>query len=1823
MIDEQKYVAYLRRATGEIKDLRRRLHEAESRDQEPIAIVGIGCRYPGGVGSPADFWTLVSRGVDAVTEFPRDRGWDVAAVYDPDPEAPGKSYTRHGGFLADAAMFDADHFGISPREALWMDPQHRLLLECSAEAIERAGLDPGALRGSPTGVFTGVMANGSAAQMSSLASGRVAYAFGLEGPAITVDTACSSSLVAVHLAGQALNAGDCSLALAGGATVMTTPGLFVDFSRQRGLSPDGRCKSFARAADGTGFAEGVGVLVLERLADARRNGHPVLAVIRGSAVNQDGRSNGLTAPNGPSQRRVIRQAMSAARLSAADVDVVEAHGTGTTLGDPIEAQAVLATYGQDRPADRPVLLGSVKSNFGHTQAAAGVAGVIKMVLAMRHGTVPPTLHVDSPSPHVDWSDGRLELVTAPAPWPETGRPRRAAVSSFGLSGTNAHLILEHVPEPAPAPAVPGAVPWVLSARTDEALRVQAGRLRTYLAADPAADPAAVGVALTRRPAMACRAAVLATDRADLLRGLGALADGEPDPAVVRGVPSPGGLAWMFSGQGAQRAQMGRELHLAFPAFAEAFDAACAALDEHMDRPVRSVVFARPDTAEARLLDRTDYTQAATFALEVALFRLAEGFGVRPAFLIGHSVGELAAAHVAGVFSLADAARVVAARGRLMSALPDGGAMAAVAVTEEWMRDLIAELGVDVSVAAVNGPSAVVISGDLTYVTKIVAECRAQGIRTKPLRVSHAFHSSRMEPILAEFARVLAAVDAAPPRVPMVSNVTGTGLTGEQACSPEYWLSHVRETVRFADGLRWLRAQGVTRFVELGPDGALTVAARDTLDDRADLVMATLLRNRPETETVTAALGALHAHGDAVDWTAVHAGRPVPHLDLPTYPFQRRRYWVAETGAHDPGRLGLTGLSHPLLGAAADIPSSGGALFTGRLSPDTHPWLADHAVGGTALVPGTAFVELAAWTGERLGPVAVRDLTLHAPLPLLPDAPVHLRLVVEAVDDKGRRAVGVYSRPEHGDAEEPWVCHASGTLAGGPHVAGAAMPGEWPPAGATEIGHADAYERLAGYGFDYGPAFQGLRAVWRRGEEVFAEVALADDQDAGAYAVHPALWDAAVQAIAVSRFGETEEEQPARLPSAWQGVSVHATGARALRVRIAPAGIRDEVSLTAVDPAGGPVLTVDALRLREVSPDQLAFGDPAKDALFTVEWTPVTPAPDEPRGGWAVVGPDDVRLSAALRSAFGDGRWHADLESLRAAVSPDGPAPGLVVVSGDPAAEPGSAGALRATATTLALLREWTADERFAGSRLLIATRDAVAARGPARNLAGAAVWGLVRSAQIEHPGRFALVDLDDVDASFRALPAVALADEPQLAIRDGEPLAPRLARLAAPPAVPAAFDPEGTVLITGGTGALGTAVARHLVTAHGVRRLLLLSRSGAVPDGVAAELAAAGAHVTAVACDAADRAALGRVLDGIQDTHPLTGVVHAAGVVDDGVIETLTPAHLAEVFRPKVDAAWHLHELTKDLDLRAFVLFSSLAGTLGSAGQANYAAANGFLDALAALRRADGLPAMSVAWGPWAGDGMAGRVAATDRARLTHAGLTAMPSGEALALLDRATGAGEPAVVAAHLDLRAMRRVFTAFDRLPPLLRGLIRMPRPRAGASGGRAEALRARLGGLTGAAREREALDLVREHVAAVLGHAAPASVAVDRGFLDMGMDSVMAVELRNRLDAVTGLRLSSTAIFDHPTPKALADHVLAGLLPPADQSGPEPDDAVIRRLLATVPVDRLRAAGLLDPLLGLAVPGEETAEPPDGAAAIKDMAAEDLVRLALGRSGSPAAG
>ncbi|MEV4320033.1 type I polyketide synthase [Actinocrispum sp. NPDC049592] len=1588
---------------------------------DPIAIVAMSCRYPGGIGSSQDLWRMVAEGRDVMSTLPTDRGWPE------DLYTSGRTATNIGGFLDGAGDFDADFFGISPREATEMDPQQRLLLEISWEAVERAGIDPGSLRGSSTGVFAGVMYHDyGGGTAGSVVSGRISHTLGLEGPAVTVDTACSSSLVALHLAAQALRGGECDLALAGGVTVMATPDNLVYFSGQRGLAPDGRCKSFAGAANGTGWAEGAGVVLLERLSDARRNGHPVLAIVRGSAMNQDGASNGLTAPNGPAQQRVIRQALASARLSPSDIDVVEAHGTGTTLGDPVEALALLATYGQGRA--EPLWLGSIKSNMGHTQAAAGIAGVIKMVESMRHGTMPPTLHVDRPSPHVDWTTGNVRLLTQARPW---DRPvRRAGISSFGLSGTNAHVIIEHVPaeQPLASPAVP-MMPWILSGRTPAALSDQARRLKSYVEDNPGLDPADIGFSLlSTRTAFDHRAAVVGSDRSKLLRGLGLLVRGETGHAVVRGKNHAGRTAFLFTGQGAQRLGMGQQLHETYPAYAHAFDAVVFELDKGLDLPLKGVIWG----GDEDLAGQTEFVQAGMFAVEVALFRLLESWGIRPDYLLGHSIGEIAAAHVAGVLSLVDACTLITARGRLMQSLPVG-AMVAVQATEAEVVPLVTD---KVSIAAVNGPNSLVLSGVEDVVVEIAARFAAQGRKTERLRVSHAFHSPLMDPMLDEFRAIAARLTYRAAEIPVVSTVTG-GLA--ECRSSGYWVEHVRRPVRFADGIRFLEARGVTRFVELGPDAVLTWLAERSLESEAVLV-ALQRENRPEAIGLVTAIGQLYAAGMPVDWSAFFTG--ANRVDLPTYAFQHQRYWML---AKDPAP---SGLDHPFLTTEVPSPDSAAVTFTGRLSIDAQPWLADHEINGEVLVPGSTFVEMVLWAGERTGSPGIDQLTMHTPLVLTDDRPVQ---VVLGEPVAGKRSVRVFSL-----WDEEWILHCEGTC-------GFAEPPrealEVPPEGAVELDVSDAYELLYDKGFAYGPAFQGLRAAWQLGDDLFAEVAVPER----GFAIHPALIDAAMHAGLLA--GDAE------VPFEWHGVSLHAKDVTAVLVRMSGPAIE-------LFSAGQPVLTVRSLATRPIKPGV----PPPVDSVYQVGWLPIDP------GGPA--GPAEFFDIPSVHDSLPN--------SVREVL-----------------------------ARTHSVIKEHLAD---GSGKLVIVTKNAMSTDDEeGADVRQAPVWGLVRAAEVENPGRFVLVDVDRTTESQAVLADAVATGEPELAIREGEILVPRLTKLP----VEGERTWQGTVLITGGTGALGSAIARHLVTAHGVRSLVLASRRGIDAPGASGlrnELAKLGAVVRLADCDVSRK----DELESLFADHMISAVVHLAGVAGNAMIESLTLEQIDAVLSAKADAAWHLHELTRDLDLDAFVMISSSSAVLPAAGQANYAAANMFLDALAAQRRAQGLPATSLAYGMWdIAAGMSASLTVADRERMRKSGLDPLPVPEALAMFD---AAGEASVVPVRIDRAELRKR----DQVPAVLRGMAQVPRMATGK-------LRERIAGMPADQRDRVVLDIVRAHVASVLGHPSGSAIDPERAFTQLGFDSAASVELRNQLTTATGLRLPATLTFDHPTAKAVTDLIVAGFTEP----------------------------------------------------------------------------
>ncbi|WP_448332890.1 type I polyketide synthase [Streptomyces sp. DSM 41534] len=1741
---ESKVVEALRASLMENERLESEVQSIRDSLAEPIAIVGMACRFPGGVSSPEELWELIADGRSAVEAFPTNRGWDLENLYDPDLDRPGTTYVREGAFLHDAGEFDAGFFGISQSETMVMDPQQRLMLETSWEAFERAGIDPAAMRGKNVGVFAGMAAGqeyGTAFHsipdelegyvmtggLASVLSGRVSYTFGFEGPAVTIDTACSSSLVALHMAAQSLRSGESSLALVGGTNVMATPTAFVLTARAGGLAKDGRCKAFAASADGTNWAEGVGVLLLERLSDAVRNGREVLGVVRATAVNQDGASNGLAAPNGPSQQRVIRQALAAGGLSPADVDIVEAHGTGTALGDPIEAQALLTTYGRNRAPGLPLWLGSVKSNLGHAGAAAGVAGVIKMVMAMRHGVLPRTLHVDEPTPEVDWSAGAVELLTEAHEWPEVGRPRRAGVSGFGASGTNAHVILEQATEatsgnlPDEKARVLGdsVVPLVVSARGKAGLAGQAHRLGSFLTQRQETDLLDVGQSLVRsRGPLPDRAVVLAADRDEALAGLDAVARAESAPGVVTGFAEStvGRTVLVFPGQGTQWAGMGAELLEASPVFAARMTECAEVLDPLTGWSLLDVV---RQVEGARSLEDVDVLQPVSWALMVSLAALWEACGVVPDAVVGHSLGEIAAACYAGALSLPDAARLMVHRSRIAEAeLVGRGGMASLTADVKAVSILIEEWP-GLEIAAVNGPASVVVTGELPSLEELLARCEADGVRARRIRgINGAAHSSQIDVLHDSFVEALASVSAGPSRVPLYSTVTGR-LHDTTEFDVEHWFRNMRQTVQFDPAIRSLVGDGHGVFIEVSAHPVLTSSVQDVLEDLEAgpaVVTGTLRRDDGGPRRFLASLAHLYAHGVRVDWEAVLGrGRERP-VDLPTYAFQRQRYWLetAESRGDAPG-LGLEVANHPLLGAVTEIPGSDGVLFTSRLSLRTHPWLADHAGAGVVLLPGAAFVELAVRAADEVGYGLVGELVIERPLVLPESGGVQVRVWVGEPDESGHRTVQVHSRREEAGSRGSWTRHVSGRLVPEDGQAEFDLT-QWPPPGATAVdpdAFAHAYDHLAEAGYHYGPAFQGMRAAWTRGEEVFAEVSLPESAGkADEYGLHPALLDAAMH-TSLFRPDLSDESPKLALPFVWRDVRLHADGASTLRVHLTPLA-PDTIRLHLADTSGTPVASVDSLVLRPVVPELLRVGSgAAKDQMFRVAWEPIS-----------VRSVDDELKAVRVTTA----------EDVHAAAA-TAPRVLLLDVAGDGRTDPDAARDL--SGRVLEAVQAWLAEPAFQDTVLLALTHSGAAVRDgdPAPDLAVATAAGLLRAAQSENVGRIILVDTDGTEASARRLPDVLAAGEPQAALRSGSVAVPRLVRASPAEAQGRPLNPGGTVLITGGTGSLGRLAAGHLVTEHKIRSLLLVSRQGPDAPGAAeleAELTELGANVRIVACDVSDRDSVAALLASVPHDAPLTGVIHAAGVLDDGVVTSLTPERLDTVLRPKADAAQILDELTRDLDLAVFVLYSSIAGIFGSAGQSSYAAANSFLDALAERRRACGLPATSLVWGWWGQvSGIVDKLAEVDLKRFDRLNMIEFTAQEGMELFDLALSDRSAALVLAKMDLKAMRDQ-TDSAVVAPLLRGLVRVGRRAAsdGASG--AGGLAGRLAEASPDQRGKILADLVQREVSAILGHLSPDQIGSDLSFFDLGFDSLTAVELANRLSALTGLRIPSTFAFDCPT-------------------------------------------------------------------------------------------
>jgi amino acid adenylation domain-containing protein len=1764
---EPDYATLLKRSLATIEDLEQKLASA-AHSRGPIAIVGTGCRFPGGGDGPDAYWQALLAGVDAIAEVPPDR-FDVDAVYDPDPEAPGKAYTRTGSFLEGVDRFDPQFFGISPREARSMDPQQRLLLEVTWEALEHAGIAPGVLAGSRTGVFVGVSGADYAFDRTavadpaildgffgtglanSVAAGRLSYTLGLQGPSIAIDTACSSSLVAVHLACQSLRSGESDAALAGGVNLILSPQPTIIACRAKMLSPDGRCKTFDASADGYGRGEGCGVVVLKRLSDARSAGDRVLAVIEGSALNQDGRSAGLAAPNGLAQEAVIRGALEDAGIDPLEVGYVEAHGTGTSLGDPIEIRALAATYGQGRPADAPLFVGSVKTNIGHLEAAAGIAGLVKVVLALQHGELPPHLHVRNPNPYIPWNELPIAVPTSRAPWQVSPGARRAAgLSSFGFSGTNAHLVVAEAPiEQEVGDSTRPLHLLAVSARTDDALRRLAG---SYAATLGGPEPPRLGdvcaTAGAGRAHHAERLAVVAGSSGEAAVALLAAAAGRNGSSTSRGsapARTPE-VAFLFTGQGSQYPSMGRGLYEAEPAYREALDRCAALLEAELDVPLLDLLFTSSE--DDSRLDDTTFTQPTLFSLEYALAALVQSYGVKPGAVAGHSVGEIVAACLAGVLPLEDALRLVAARGRLMGSLPRDGAMAAVFADEARIAETLAPYASELAVAAVNAPETVVVSGRVGAVDSVIDALGHDGILSRRLRVSHAFHSPLVEPMLDPFREVCESLEYGRPQIALVSNVTGE-LAGDEVAAPGYWVRHAREAVRFRAGLEALHAEGITVFLELGPGPTLTGLGRATLTGDATFVH-TLEPGADDARRLLEALGDLYCAGADLDWDALRGGERRRSVALPTYPFERERCWLDRPAGRSARGQDAR---HPLLETRLEAPIP---IFQTHLGAGAPAYLGDHEVGGATLLPATAYVELALAAGGEVmaGPLEVRDLVLQEAL-VLPESGGRAVQVVLVQGADGEMTVQLFSgtgiSATRGEPSSVWRLHASGRV--GPATESPRPTLELDTERTMivdSLDPADLYRDFSDAGADYGPAFRTLVQAWRGENRALAKVSLPEGLSAEGYEVHPALLDGCFQLLGVAlppRDGRTVHV-PVRIGS----VRLHERPGDACWCLAAVAedgsGIVGELQL--VDEGGTVLAELTGIELAPVERRTFApAAEQLEDWLYEVEWRdalrePVTGDP----GRWLISSADPASGAAiadALRSRGAD----VDLvEPEQAADALDLPGlHGIALVApafSGPTLEATAAMRQRAITPALSLLKKLA--DREAPPRLCIVTRGAQPG-ATAIDPSQAMLWGLGAVVDAEHPElRCTLIDLDPADdpsvaAENLAGELLAAEGESRVALRDDARKVARLVRSNAPAtSEPTPVRPDATYLVTGGLGGLGLLVAGRLV-ALGARHLVLAGRRPPSPDAATAIalLEAEGAEVRVEQIDVSLRSDLQRLLAPASPSRPpLAGIVHAAGVLDDGVLVQQSADRFARVLAPKVDGAVLLHELTLDLDLDFFCLFAAGAGLLGSPGQGNYAAANAFLDALAHHRRLAGLPAVAIDWGAWDGVGMTASVGDRGERRWATRGIDLIAPEQGLVAFERALQSGKPQIAVLPVRWRSFSR--GAPGRVPALLADLAG-PSPTGGGAGAEPELAR-RLREAAGGEQAAVLREHVRRQAMRVLGLDDPRAIDADRPLAELGLDSLTAVELRNALATATGRVLPATLLFDYPTVASLADYLAA---------------------------------------------------------------------------------
>ncbi len=1835
-------------------------------DQNAIAVIGMGLRVPGGAQSPAEFWQFLLAGGDGIRPVPPAR-WDIDALYDPDPETPGKMASRWGGFVDGVDEFDPQFFGITPREAATMDPQQRMLLEVSWQAFEHAGYAPDRLAGSRTGVFVGAC-NGDYYQMllatgdenmemytstgnaHSVISGRVSYLFGLQGPSLTVDTACSSSLVALHLACRSLRQGECRMALAGGVNAILSPDTTIALSKAKMMAPDGRCKAFDAAADGFVRSEGCGVVLLKRLADAAADGDRILAVVRGSAINQDGRSNGLTAPNGPSQVAVIRQALADAALEPAQIGYVETHGTGTSLGDPIEVQALAQAVGAARPADHPLLIGSVKTNIGHLESAAGVAGFIKLVLALQHKQIPPHLHLKQLNPHIAWDELPVRVAAGGAAWEPIDGRWLGGVSSFGFSGTNVHMILEAASpemELLPLASVPPAERPIhliqLSARSASALQKQAENMAAFLATTDAGLADIAYTANTGRATFAHRLALTASSRLQAQSRLAAFAQDSANFEGFSGyVPSQRTpqTAFLFSGHGGQYAGMGEQLYATQPVFRLAFDQCADLFRQWLPTPLHEMLTPTADGAPAAWMESMRFAQPALFALQYALAQLWRSWGLEPNALMGHSLGEYAAACVAGVFSLEGGVKLVATRSRLMDTISADGVMAAVFAGEEQVSAAIAPYAGEVAIAALNGPQTTVISGVAAAVDSVVADLARAKVRSRRLAVAQGAHSPLIDSVLDEFEAVAATVAYAEPQITLVSSLFGRPLQPGEVTNATYWRRHLRQPVRFADAMQALYAGGNDVFVEIGPNPMLLAMGQRCLPEAEAVWAASLRQGREDWQQLLDSAGALFTYGIDLDWTAIDRSYARRRLALPTYPFERQRYWFASTPSRGVSPRHAVSPAHPLLGERLRSPALQDIVFETTIGRHQPAFLDHHSIFGVVILPSPAYLEMALSAAAELFPAAshaVENFTIHAPLLLPADSLCTVQLLIKPPSGVNRTGFQILSWEE---ANAGWKLHATGDL-----VWEAALPAvddePFAPAALQlrcphQIDGAAYYAQVRALGLTFGDSFQGIRQVWIGEREALGHIVLPENLSAEAahYRFHPALLDACFHLLGAPLAKDGMDA--AYLLIGIDRLQVYAAPGAELwnHTRLVEMAGRDAETFSGdirlYNSNGQLVAEAQGLQLKRADQATLlrAIGQRPADWLYRVDWK------------LQVLRTGVLRTEAGAAQRRSDGPWLIFAES-------DGPGADLgrqlavqLRSRGDRCilVEPGAAFAwqndqaqldplapdqfqtLLAQPALAALHKvvylwgyaEAGAAERTCGALLHLVQALAASSTAPARGLwvatqhaqpvgetpvtaAGAkqaALWGLGRVAALEQPQLWGgLVDLDEGDthtgsgtADSGIVAQHLLAeidgggDEDQIAWRAGSRYVARLAANSAtkpatkpagvPTQHPLSLRRDAAYLITGGLGGLGLEVA-HWLAEQGAGHLVLVGRHGLPPRSEWPQLAVdsdearraqavttiehLGAVVTVVAADVSSETAMAALFArfGVE-LPPLCGIVHTAADLSSAPITELDFAALQEMLRPKVQGTWLLHELTTKLDLDFFVLFSSTTALLGANGLAHYAAANAFLDSFAHYRHSLGLPATSINWGAWS---VMRAASQAEQRRVAESGLEQMAADQALALLGECLAEPQPAqVMIAAVHWAALKPIYEA-RRARPFLT-LV------GSSSQGRTPPRQEPVADLPAqyqAARPEDRRDLLierlRQAVAKVVGMADPSAIDPHQGLFEMGLDSLMSVELKTQLERQVGRSLPSTLTFNYPTIHDLAGYLETQVLAivPAEEPTP----------------------------------------------------------------------